>query len=141
MSNPPKGRKLNTFHKCEPCQARRAFKEAYRAIRSLSSVFDGTYLPKKKHLSQITDNASFTTYEIVNEVAREATFSMIDAMPYKQAVYFEAAREVEEYRCARTFEEMPLSQRNAIRSVTEKGAMVGLMPEIALAQREEEACF
>lgn len=128
MSKADKSTQNPKFQKCEPCQARLKFQEAYQAIRTLKSTASNP--------------------EINGALATNAYSSiqlMIDAMPWKKAQYYEAAVSssvaFDFKRHFPSFETKSMKMRRKFRLEVGRGAMVGMMPETALAQREEEACF
>lgn len=112
------------LQKCEPCQAKLKFQEAYRAIRAVKTAIFGN--------ANVQQNCD----------AILALYSMIDAMPYRKAVYFECAKEARSGRKhSHSFENLSLKSRRRFRAARGRGVMKGMMPEFALIQREEEACF
>lgn len=106
------------FPKCEPCQSRLAFIEAYRAIRALLHRAESTS-PQFKAI-------------------KESLRYMAEMMPYKKAQYFYAALESKLSLDCGTFENKRLFIRKSLRSCGACG-MKGMMPETALAQRDDEA--
>ncbi|WP_120511972.1 hypothetical protein [Photobacterium salinisoli] len=110
------------FPKCEPCQSRLAFIEAYRDIRTLYKPLE--YLGEDSRQS---------------DAIKTSVHRMINSMPYKKARFYDAAAEANRnQRYSVLFEEMHLKLRAALRLYNDI-AVKGMMPETALAQRDDEA--
>ncbi|WP_154124995.1 hypothetical protein [Grimontia hollisae] len=116
------------LQKCEQCQAKLKFQEAYRAVRALKSAVNNP------EISEALAKSAFSSIQL-----------MIDAMPWKKAQYYEAALDTRSalffWRIFPSFETKPMKERRIYRLKLGRGPMMGMMPETALIQREEEACF
>ncbi|NAW67656.1 hypothetical protein [Photobacterium halotolerans] len=90
------------FPKCEPCQSRLSFIEAYRAMRALESSLSTLKTDIKNfHLF----NASQKTIE-----------AMVNSMPYGKAQYYQCAQEVLDTRDLLTKEE----RKQEAKEITER---------------------